>query len=293
MRKSIYILLAGILVLAACSDEAEMQTAQDIHTCVRAVWQKGSERARHAAKGTRSLTASDLLADGTGDLLIEDGDYPGTILAECSDGKSLTLTRGAARCGTHDGYWQYTPSVVYKDKDIQQGNLTFTATAVIDAETGTGDRLTGTADKDCIQGNHLLLTLHHTQALLRFAFKVADKYDAIRLIKIKDMQLNGTPCTVVDNVLSKERQLIGYTYVSPEAATYTFSSTFDIYDRHGATSGHLVKADVKARNTFSLGKAGSSIPSLKAGCYYDLNVTLNPDSLGTLSDHDNGWLTIE
>lgn len=288
MRKTIYILLASILVLTACSDETEMQTAQEMHTCVRAVWHNGLDGGT-----TRALTTTDILANGTNDIIIDAEDYPGTINVECSDGTSLVLTKGIAQCSSHSSYWQYTPSVLYKDKDIQRNNLTFTASAVIDAENGTGDHLAGTADKDCIQGNHLLLTLHHTQALLRFAFKVVDKYDAIRLIKIKSLQLNGTPCTLIDNVLSTERQLIGYTYINPEAATYTFRSTFDIYDKHGVTPEHLVKPDVTAKNTFTLGKAGSRISELNAGYYYDLNVTLRPDSLGILSDHDNGWLTIE
>lgn len=288
MRKKIYILLASILVLTDCSDETERQTAQEMHTCVRAVWQNGRDGGT-----TRALTTTGILADGTSDIVIDAEDYPGTINVECSDGTSFVLTKGANQCSTHSSYWQYTPSVLYKDKDIERGNLTFTTTAVIDAGTGTGDQLTGTADKDCIKGNHLLLTLHHTKALLRFAFKVVDKYDAIRLIKIKDMQLNGVPCTLVDNVLSTDRQIIGYTYVNPEGATYTFRSTFDIYDKHGTTPDHLIKADVKVKNTFSLGKPGSNIPTLDAGNYYDLNVTLRPDSLGVLSDHDNGGMTIE
>lgn len=282
-----------MLVLTACSNETEMQTAQEVHTCVRAVWQNGRETTHDAASDTRALATSDILADGTDDIIIDAEDYPSTINMECSDGKSFVLVKGTSQCSTHGGYWQYTPTVLYKDKDIERGNLTFTATAAIDAGTGTGDLLTGTADRGCIKGNHLLLTLHHTQALLRFAFKVVDKYYAIRLIKVKDMQLNGIPCALVDNVLSTERQIIGYTYVSPEAATYTFSSTFDIYDKHGTSSEHLVKADVEAKNKFSLGKPGSSIPALNAGNYYDLNVTLRPDSLGILSDHDNGGMTIE
>lgn len=291
LRPYILILIAAFMVVS-CSDDP-VQEPQDVDFCVRAVWQNGNGTARHAAPGTRALTATDILASGTSDIIIDAEDYPATIQVECSDGNSLLLTKGMNQCGTHDSYWQYTPSVLYKDKDIQRGNLTFTATAVIDAETGTGDLLTGTADKDCIRGRHFLLSLHHTQALLRFAFRVVDKYDAIRLIKIKDMQLNGTSCTLVDNVLGTERQLIGYTYVNPQADTYTFSSTFDIYDKHGVTPDHLVKADVTASNTFTLGKAGSHIPALNAGYYYDLNITLNPDSLGLLSDHDNGHLTIE
>lgn len=293
MRKTIYILLASILVQTGCSDETEVQTTREMHTCVHAVWQNGNVSTCQATPDTRAFTTTDILANGISDIIMDAEDYPGTIQVECSDGNSFVLTKGMTQCSTHGSYWQYTPSVLYKDKDILRDNLTFTATAVIDAGTGTGDLLTGTADKDCIKGNHLLISLHHTQALLRFAFKVADKYDAIRFIKIKDMQLNGTKCTLVDNVLSTERQLIGYTYVNPEAATYAFKSTFDIYDKHGVTPDHLVKADVIARNTFTLGKAGSRIPELNAGYYYDLNVTLRPDSLGILSDHDNGHLTIE
>ena len=281
LRFYILILMAAFVVVS-CSDDLEQET-QNVDYCVRAVWQNGLD-----GSTTRALATTDILANGTNDIIIDSKDYPGIIQVTCSDGNSFVLTKGQTLCSTHGDYWQYTPSVFYKDKDIQRDNLTFTATATIDTETGTGDLLTGTADKDGIKGNHLLLSLHHTQALLRFAFKVVDKYDAIRLIKVKDLQLNGTSCALVDNVLSKERQLIGYTYVNPEAATYTFSSTFDIYDKHGTTPEHLVKANVKAENTFSLGKPGSSIATLSAGKYYDLNVTLRPDSLGILSDHDNG-----
>lgn len=291
LRFYISILMAAFVVVS-CSDDL-VQEPQDVDFCVRAIWQDGEHGNNARMVSTRALTATDILADGNGDIVISTDDYPATIRLACSDGNTVTLTKGTSLCSTHGGYWQYTPDFQYKINQVQDGNLTFTATATIDSETGAGDQLHGTADKTSISGQHLLLTLHHTQALLRFAFRVVEKYDAIRLIKIKDMHLNDTPCTLADKVLSTDRQFIGYTYVSPEAATYTFRCSFDIYDKHGTTSDHLVKPDVTAENTFSLGKAGSRITELKAGRYYDLNITLNPDSLGILSDHDNGQLTIE
>lgn len=72
----------------------------------------------------------------------------------------------------------------------------------------------------------------------------------------------------------------------------TFKCTYDIYhtdvDNH---TGHLTRKDVTATNQITLGnlfaKDGSSVTTIRAGHYYDLYITINPDYLYVLSEHDN------
>lgn len=85
----------------------------------------------------------------------------------------------------------------------------------------------------------------------------------------------------------------------------TFRCTYDIYDKdagftHGkapttdaltAAAPHLTRANVTANNTVTLKSA--SITAVKAGYYYDLYITINPDYLYVLSEHDNKHLTVQ
>lgn len=72
----------------------------------------------------------------------------------------------------------------------------------------------------------------------------------------------------------------------------TFKCTYDIYhtdvDNHTA---HLTRKGVTATNQITLGnlfaKDGSSVTAIRAGHYYDLYITINPDYLYVLSEHDN------
>lgn len=59
----------------------------------------------------------------------------------------------------------------------------------------------------------------------------------------------------------------------------------------------LTRKGVVAKNTFTLNNVFSGSPAVKvteiqAGYYYDLNVTLNPDYLYVLAEHDNKHITI-
>lgn len=325
MNKFAYHILALLVLFAfaACSDEVE-QEPQDVDFCVRAAWQDGLG----GGKGARSLTATDILADGTDDIEIATADYPATIDVKCSDGATFTLTKGSALCGDHGDYWQYTPSVIYKDKKIERDELTFSFTAVIDEDgdpstTTDGDRLVGEADKDAISAKtssgqrHMLVTLHHTKALLRFAFKVSEKYDKVRYIRVTGLRLNGVDCTLADKVLTTDGQLIAYAYVDPTVVTTAYTNTilctYNIYDKDAVfptsamtevekaateteLSKHLTRQGVTAQNTFKLGSlkdaGGHAVTQINPGYYYDLNVTLNPDYLYVLAEHDNKHITI-
>lgn len=284
----------SIIVLGSCSDDIE-QEGHDVHFCVRAVWQDGLS----GNKTTRALSATDILSDGTEDIAINYEDYPATIDVHCSDGTDFILTK-SNECTTHNDYWSYTPNAIYKDNKIKRDNLTFTATATIDDD---GDILTGDADFDSLKDLHMQFTLHHTQALLRFAFKVNEKYDKIRYIKVTGIKLNDTDCTIIEKVLNKDNMtFIAYAYIDPTIITKTTENTihctYNIYDKDDATDTHLTRKGVVAQNKFTLGslkKADGVTPvsSIEAGYYYDLKVTLNPDYLYVLSEHDNKHITIE
>lgn len=306
MRKLFFYILAA-LVFVSCTDEPDIQSARDLTFGVRAAWQNG--RADDAA--TRTLSATDILAGVTSDIDIAFADYPATINVHCSDGTDFTLTKvDNKECTEHSGYWQYTPSIIYKDNQIQRENLTFTAKASVDYDGG--DDVEGKCDLNDIKGNHILLTLHHTKALVRFAFQVNERYDKIRYIRVTGIKLNDASCTVVDKVLNKTSMTyIGYAYVDPAVVTVshpnTLECTYNIYDKDAKFDGsmsatelakHCTRKDVVAQNSFSFSQlnidgSSSTEKKIKAGYYYDLLITLNPDYLYVLSDHDNAHLSIK
>ena len=286
------------LVLVSCADEFE-QPEHDVDFCVRAVWQDGLS----GGKTTRALSATDILADGTEDITIDYADYPDVIDVVCKKAEEeildLTLTKGTAPCTEHSGFWSYTTSFLFRDQLIRREDYKFYATATIDE----GDELEGTADKDDIHDTHLLLTLHHTKALLRFAFMVDPRYDKVRYIKVTGITLNDEEGVIVDKVLNKEGMtLIGYCYIDPTVVTTKYENTilctYNIYDKDPSTGSeqaewdaHLTRKDVVAQNKFTLGtlknSSDSNVSEIQAGYYYDLKVTLNPDYLYVLSEHDN------
>ncbi len=285
-----------VTLLVACHDDDDYE-GQEIDFCVRAAWLDGLS----GGPMTRALTASDLLSGGTSDINIGFDDYPSTINVKCKKDEkddvevlSLTLTKGSAQCGEHPGYWDYTPSFLFRDQLIKREDYKFYASATIDG----GDVLEGTADKTDIDDTHLKLTLHHTKALLRFSFTVSEKYDKVRYIRVTNINLNGTNCTLVDKVLTQSNQLIAYAYIDPKEVTTSkennIQCTYNIYDKDSATDADLTRKGVVAKNKFTLGSIkDSNVSSIKAGYYYDLNITINPDYLYVLSEHDNKHITIE
>lgn len=316
-----YILtLTTALVFVGCADEANDLPDQDIEFCVRAAWQDGLS----GGTRTRALSATDLLADlladGETDINIEDADYPTTIEVTCSDGNYFTLTKGTAECAEHTDahYWTYTPSYLYKLKTVIRHTLTFHATAQIDDPTYSPltDELEGDFGYKNIHDGHMQLTLHHTRALLRFTFKVSEKYDKVRYIVVKDVKINGNDCTTVPKVIdSTTSQAVAYMYINPYAVDPTITSTemqiectYDIYEKDAYfpnkvvtadditnNATHLTRSGIVAQNTFTLNKLVyiGSPAEIRAGYYYDLRVTLNPDYLYVLSEHDNKHMTIE
>lgn len=293
------LMLIATLLVGACSEEEDFeQDTADVDFCVRAAWQNGLG----GDNATRAFTTTNILTDGLGDIVISTDDYPTTINVKCSDNTEFTLTKGSALCSDHSDYWQYTPSKIYKDKKIERDDLMFTCTATIDGD----DKLEGVVGKDDISDKtssgqrHMLVKLHHTKALLRFAFKVSEKYDKIRNIRVTKINLNDAECKLVDKVLTTSGQFIAYAYIDPAVVTVnkenTIQCTYNIYDKDDVTDEHLTRKGVVAQNKFILGSlkdaSSNEVLEIEAGYYYDLKVTLNPDYLYVLSEHDNKHLTI-
>lgn len=305
MRQYKYILLLLCVVFVGCTDDAEHDMRQ-VQFCVKAAWQNGRN-----GNQTRALSNTDLLAPGTSDITIGSQDYPQEINVHCSNGKDFqlqSLTRPA--CSQHNGFVNYSSNLSESEKytieSIRAYHLSFTANATID----DGDVLAGEAGESTIVGEHLQFTLHHTKALIRFAFKVDPRYDKVRYIKITGIKLNDADCVLVDKVLNKDNMTyIAYAYVDPAVVTNTYTNTlectYDIYDKDAIFDGtmadselaqHITRPAVKARNQFQFNKLQDAthtpVTVLRAGYYYDLMITLNPDYLYVLSDHDNKHITI-
>lgn len=287
MKKKLhYILFLFVaLAFAACNEDIE-EPEREVEFCVKAVWENGLGN-----RNTRSLSDS-ILANADADIAIS---YPEMINVRCSDGSDFSLTRSEEHCGDNNEFLRYIPSKYYNSKNI--GDLTFTATAVFD----DGYAMTSTATEANLDNlNHLQFTFHHTKALLRFAFKVSSQYDKIRFIRVTNINLNGNDCALVDKVLTTSNQLIAYAYVDPAVVTTSSENkiecTYNIYDKDSATDADLTRKGVVAKNTFTLSSLKNSddykVSSIKAGYYYDLNVTLNPDYLYVLAEHDNKHITI-
>lgn len=285
-------MLITAFAVGSCSDDLE-QPERDVDFCVRAAWQNGLVSDR----GTRAMTATDILTSGTSDIIISTEDYPDEIHVECN-GKNFTLTKASplTECATHTGFYNgYTSGYALKDIEVKKG---VTATATIDG----GDVLYSSTSDVELDGTHLKFTLHHSKALLRFAFKVSEKYDKLRVVKVTGISLNGNSCYVKDAVLAEDKlTYIAYAYVDPSAvttsSTNTIACTYNIYDRDDATADHLTREGVTATNTFRLSTLkdahDNTVSEIRAGYYYDLKVTLDPTYLYVMAEHDNKHITIE
>lgn len=177
-----------------------------------------------------------------------------------------------------------------------------------------------------IDGKHLFLTLGHVSAMLRLHFAVSEKYSKVRNIDLKSVSINGTTIIMTDgsHILSTTPSPICAAYIKPShdykgqhitaihtrplTADYTpwtdavstttpltIKCTYDVYDRDGAIDGNITRPNVTATNTVTLSSllnATAPVTQIRAGYYYDLYITINPDYLYVLSDHDNKHLIV-
>lgn len=174
-----------------------------------------------------------------------------------------------------------------------------------------------------IDGKHLFLTLGHVNAMLRLHFAVDPEYDKIRTIDLKSVSIAGTPIiTDEHHILTTTRTLICSAYVKPASdyhgnalatipamplsasttswtgaigptSPFTLQCTYDIYDKDEVSPEHVTRVNVTANNSVTLGRLGAAITAVKAGFYYDLYITINPEYLYVLSEHDNKHMVVE
>lgn len=290
------ILLVTLCAVSSCSDDVDV-SARQVECCISAGWENGR------AGGTRSMPS--LLDNGGSGLTLAVENYPTTIHVTC-DGHDFTLTKSVvlAACATHTGFYNgYISDYPLNDKEAQKG---VTATASLD---GGLDALYCDAGDAVLDGRHLKINLHHSKALLRLAFKVVEKYDRIRFIRVKSISIQNTDNSTPLTVLMKDGGVVpnkdafsyaAYSYVDPVTVTaqsnLSISCTYDIYDKDSSTDdAHITCPDVTATNTLRLALLLNDAPvnEVCAGYYYDLNITLDPDYLHVLSDYDNSHLTIK
>lgn len=174
---------------------------------------------------------------------------------------------------------------------------------------------------------HVLLDLKHYTAMLRLFYSYSTKYAKVRNIVLREVKINsldGTKkvntldlaerarFTTIDGApgfrLSTASKAFGYLYVNPDpdkilvSTRLSLECTYDIYDDEAFDSdGNPIADNISAHRTrknvtavssaFTLKSA--SISKLESGKYYDLNITINPDYLYVLSEHDENPITVE
>lgn len=350
--------LVCALAFVGCSDDADDEV-HDLQFCVSAVWENGfGTRSTRVDAGNgdsdngydnptngdptnNNPTGNDptnngndtynpnfnslaqyILAENRDRIIIPYEYYPNVVNLKCSDGTEFTISKEASICPKHNNYLSYTPSEIFRDKEVIRDKLIFEATAVADPIFGRpgdaagpnnpvlmSDVLKGECNARNIDDGHIQLTLHHTKALVRFGFKVDEKYDKVRYVRITDIKLNDDiNCVIINHVLTTNGTMIAYAYIDPTAVDWLsgdtqISCTYNIYDKDSADDAyaaavteHLTRKAVTAKNTFkfaNLKKNGVGVSQIEAGYYYDVMVTINPDYLYVLAEHDDKHMKIE
>ena len=339
MKRShyIFLLLATLFIVTGCREDDDHEP-RSLGYCLSMPWHNGRGETRAAS------LSGDIFGNPMGKWVdIANYGYPQTVSVHCSDGNDfeLTATDDPVRmCDDHHEFGAYASSRDYRDLQVKEG-LTFTATATIDVPATGGDDLYAEESDVQLAGMHLQFTMHHRKALVRFCFRLSDRYDKVRQILLTQVVLNGkqvhlhnlpllhTQAYLEAGGLSREKMsyaALAYCYLDPADLNVgdnnAIECTYNIYEKDEtftptswagtdpaeewnvndpyfstkASKEHLTREAVIARNSFRFNSfkdlSGNSLSALKAGYYYDLNVTINPDYLYVLADHDNKHMTI-
>lgn len=327
LKYAAYILLAASFEIVGCTDDHEEWVDDDapLSIAVTASWQNGRENGE-----TRSLPdfiTADVLTTPTPEWICIDlpASLGGSFYAKKVSGQSsdvvgytpfhefyragvkldkCPITRNMA--GTTDITAYYTLNY-----GVAPDPASFTPFQLSNIpEIGPTDYLSSEVVRytaETTPRDHLLFTLKHRTALLRLKFAVDQKYLKVRDIVLRKIKINNHNVDFIDysildgsdgNKLSATASFIAFAYINPSATTtfgfntlWTFECTYDIYDKDGISSAHLTRKGVTATNKINMNTLLSS-EKLEAGKYYDLNITLNPDYLYVLSEHDNKHITI-
>ena len=328
LKYAAYILLAASFEIAGCTDDQEEWVDDDapLSIAVTSSWQNGRENGE-----TRSLPyfiKEDPLTTPTPEWICIDlptslggSFYAKKVSGQSSDVVGYTpfhefyragvkldkcpITRNMA--GTTDITAYYTLNY-----GVAPDPASFTPFQLSNIpEIGPTDYLSSEVVRytaETTPRDHLLFTLKHRTALLRLKFAVDPNYLKVRDIVLRKIKINNHNVDFIDyttldgsngNQLSATASFIAFAYINPSATTtfgfntlWTFECTYDIYDKDGISAAHLTRKDVTAKNQVNMNNLLSPAEKLEAGKYYDLNITINPDYLYVLSEHDNKHLTI-
>lgn len=302
-NKHIILALACLLCLFSCSEDNEVAEQDVVEYCIGMSWSNG--------RGTTTRTALPSLLSGEtkSDFDILPSDYPDEINVVCNE-QNYILTKPSTLvfCTEHTKFYNgYTADKPIKEVDVKRG---ISATATL----ADGYKLQSRDADIKLEGKHLQFIFHHTKALVRFFFKVNNDYDKIRYIVVKAVSIKKGTDPAIEAQMKDGGLLLttddlhcaGYCYIDPDVITANtpvqISCTYDIYDKDADfsstpavdNSAHLTRENVIATNNTSLKMVfNDAAATIKVGYYYDLNVTINPDYLYVLSEHDNKHLVIE
>ena len=281
--------MSGVL-LVSCSDDRQMPDGSLTFSVFCPPMQNG----REVTRGIFDDPVSEKLA----------ADYPQQITVVPSEGSSYVISMDGDN--DNDGFVAYhVSSSEQMDSDVAGKSFTAYAPMQWDVipDVSSDEYLIATGDGSYYfdrSKSHLFFTMSHVQAMLRFCFKVSEKYSRIRQVKVKDVKVNSVDTRLRSAggfLLMKESSCESVCFVNPAVirkdGKFTLSCTYDIYDKDEVGVEHLVRDDETATNDITVGKSGSSIASIQAGRYYTFNITINPDSLHVLSDHDNKHMIVE
>lgn len=233
-------------------------------------------------------------------------DYHGFYLLESGawkQQKKMSYSRGVAKNLKFTAYYY---SVNGNSDDIPTEKSLINTIEDISSKDMMSSDLTsfpGTANGTEYR-DHILFVLKHRTAMLRLHFAVDSKYDKIRSIVLRSVKINDVQLTITETkelpassreqgmLLNTSTQLFAVAFVNPEkikaTETITFDCTYDIYDKDEIGADHCTRKAVTATNKVKLSTLPApKITELKAGYYYDLTITIDPDYLYVLSEHDN------
>ena len=220
--------------------------------------------------------------------------------------KKCPISRGDARRGGMVAYYLLDKGVAAVRPSADLPSLFTSIPAIGACDYLSSDETGYPVDED--YRDHLLFTLKHRTALLRLKFAVSEKYLQIRDIVLREVKINDKSLFLGndDNVGGTTADPLPGMKLSATAAFYagayirttgtggitadselTFKCTYDIYDKDDISAEHLTRQGVTATNRVKLSELSPAIGSLEAGKYYDLTITIDPDYLYVLSEHDN------
>lgn len=157
-----------------------------------------------------------------------------------------------------------------------------------------------------VEKRHVLFTLSHQTALIRFAMKVSQEYAQLRDFRLTSLTITrpGDPVdapsfsfsSTEGEVIPEEGKsfismfVLPASYASLNAAdkVFTVTAEYDVYDKNGQITRKCCTASNKLDLATIFTDASGNAINPYVGRYYDIVANLAPDFLYVLSDNDKG-----